>query len=247
MHQQHFDFKQFSIQQDRCSMKVGTDGVLLGAWAEVDANHREAEECRILDIGAGTGLISLMLAQRYQMAFIDAVEIEPKAAAQCHENFDASPWADRLTLIPYSLKEAAKTMDHDCRYDLIVSNPPFYNATLKPEDEGRAVARHKDSLPMTEIAGFAHQHLADDGQLALIYPLNYDSEVMKACLHYQLFPSRICDVLTKVGKTCKRRMTTFARQKTISPTNEMLAIRDQQNQYTSAYLKLVDAFYLHLA
>lgn len=304
-------------------MKVGTDGVLLGAWAgkgmkyrkELKENERfeglkrfekideiegfdvpeknerfekiegfekiekveKDEELRILDIGAGTGLISLILAQRFPSAHITAVEIDTEAASQCQENFEASPWADRLTIIPHSLADykqklrlytlsASKLENPDypshsdlavcpCNregsaliFDLIVSNPPFYNATLKPKDEGRAIARHKDSLPIEEIASFAHQHLSANGQLALIYPTAYDSEVMVACTLHGMMPVYICDVLTKAGKPCKRRMASFSREGTAQNIiKEQLTIRDQQGQYTMGYRQLVDSLYLRLS
>lgn len=285
----YFQFKQFTIRQDRCAMKVGTDGVLLGAWAwknrlstinsgkECDDNIQSAEidhhKIReILDIGAGTGLISLMMAQRFPTAHITSVEIDREAAKQCQENFEASPWTFRLKVLPYSLKDAEPFLSelqtaapderplgqrqtycaNEC-FDFIVSNPPFYNATLKPEDEGRAVARHKDSLPIDEIAAFAQRWLTTDGQLSLVYPSAYDSEVMQACIVHDLQPFRICDVYTKVGKPCKRRMATFGRcgchRPDAAPTliREQLAIRNEDGDYSEEYRHLVEPFYLRLS
>ncbi len=244
-----FRFKQFSIQQDRCAMKVGTDGVLLGAWAEVSKHESEGtDNFTVLDIGAGTGIISLMLAQRiaeteanYQ---IEAIEIDSSAAEQAQENFEASPWSDNIKLTPVSLQEFGRD-DNNQTYDLIVSNPPFYNATLKPDDEGRAMARHKDSLPIIEITRFAQKRLKNNGRLALIYPTDYDSEVVTAAVLCGLHPIRICDILTKEGKPCKRRMTEFSTEN--APLKrEHLAIRDGDNKYTEEYRKLTNDFYLHL-
>lgn len=243
-----FRFKQFSIQQDRCAMKVGTDGVLLGAWADISGHSSNEGTFSILDIGAGTGIISLMLAQRVAETGkefqIDAVEIDKTAAEQAQENFAASPWAKHISIQPMSMqdfeqKDAANT------YDLIVSNPPFYNATLKPDDEGRAVARHKDSLPVSKIAQFARKKLANHGRLALIYPTDYDSEVVTAVILSGLHPVRICDILTKEGKPCKRRMTEFSSDN-IPVQREQLAIRNAEGKYTDEYRALTDDFYLHL-
>lgn len=247
-----FDFKQFTIHQDRCAMKVGTDGVLLGAWASGGST--------ILDIGAGTGLIALMMAQRFANAAITAVEIDTEAARQCHENFAASPWPDRLRILPHSLADAEPMLE-GLTFDSIVSNPPFYNATLKPDDPGRAVARHKDALPIDQIAAFAQRHLAPQGTLSLIYPTAYDTEVMTACILHQLQPVRLCDVLTRQGKPSKRRMAAFALQPSAvsqlsnaslpSPASqplvrEQLSIRNSEGLYSPEYLHLVNDFYLTL-
>lgn len=242
MANQTFDFKQFSIHQDRCAMKVGTDGVLLGAWAGQGMMPQS-----VLDIGTGTGIVALMLAQRFgtNELHVDAVEIDPDAAAQARENADASPWGERITVVPESLAQAAERL-LDARYDLIVSNPPFYNATLKPDDQGRALARHKDALPVAEITRFAHSHLNTGGRLALIYPTDYDTEVMTAAVLEGLAPTRLCDILTKVGKPCKRRMAEFAPGGG-RPVRETLAIRDAEGHYTEPYRRLTEAFYLHLS
>ena len=132
-----FRFKQFAVRQDRCPMKVGTDGVLLGAWAEVRPGDR-----RMLDVGTGTGLIALMLAQR-SAAWITAVDIDVECATQAAENFAASPWADRLDAVSV----AVQRYDPVEKFDLIVSNPPYYVDSLLSPDEGRNTARHAAGLP----------------------------------------------------------------------------------------------------
>lgn len=229
-------------------MKVGTDGVLLGAWTSIPGIQSGV---RCLDIGTGTGIISLMLAQRLSDAdpefHVSALEIDPEAAAQAAENFDASPWGGHITTIPSSLQDFAQNEEN--RYSLIVSNPPFYNATLKPEDTSRALARHKDALPVIEITRFASSHLCEEGRLSLIYPADYDSEVMTAAIISGLQPVRICDILTKEGKPCKRRMAEFALSSSSHPelTREQLSIRDTLGNYTLQYRQLTDNFYLHLA
>ena len=137
-----FRFKQFAVRQDRCPMKVGTDGVLLGAWAEVRPGDR-----RMLDVGTGTGLIALMLAQR-SAARITAVDIDVECATQAAENFAASPWADRLDAVSV----AVQRYDPVEKFDLIVSNPPYYVDSLLSPDEGRNTARHAAGLPFGELA-----------------------------------------------------------------------------------------------
>lgn len=223
-----FHFKQFSVRQDRCAMKIGTDGVLLGAWCACKGS-------RILDIGSGTGLISLMLAQRNSAAHIDAVEIDQNAASQCAQNFADSPWNDRLTVHALPLADYYT----DTRYDLIVSNPPFYNATLKPEDEARAVARHKDSLPIHQIMQFAATHLSADGRLSLIYPTSYDEEVMTSAVLNGLIPSRICDVITSIRKPAKRRLAEFTLN-----SNPSSLIRESLLMGSQEHKMLTSEFYL---
>lgn len=234
-------------------MKVGTDGVLLGAWASLPHPTTPAPENKlsILDIGTGTGIIALMLAQRTAQTsasspfVITALEIDHDAAQQAQENVSASPWPDHITVHPLSLQAFAESNTAKT-YDLIVSNPPFYNATLKPTDEGRAIARHKDALPVSDIARFARTHLCENGRLALIYPTAYDSEVMTAAVLSSLHPVRICDILTKVGKPCKRRMAEFSLQN--APiSREQLIIRDADGKYTADYRTLTADFYLHLS
>jgi len=230
-------------------MKVGTDGVLLGAWADISKQEIEGnDKFSILDIGAGTGIISLMLAQRATEAGfnfqIDGIEIDISAAAQARDNCVASPWSQNIRILPVSLQEFDRNNGFHS-YNLIVSNPPFYNATLKPDDEGRAMARHKDSLPIIEITRFAKSRLTDKGRLALIYPTDYDSEVVTAAVLCELRPIRICDILTKEGKSCKRRMAEFGIGN--GPLKrEQLVIRDTDNKYTDEYRILTNNFYLHL-
>ncbi|MBQ0056125.1 MAG: methyltransferase [Bacteroidales bacterium] len=255
-----FHFKQFDVAQDRCAMKVGTDGVLLGAMVDPSGCHR------VLDIGAGTGLIALMTAQKIEQSnarniekeaaghdyHIDAVEIDPDAARQASENFEASPWSEHLTAINASLLDFMNERDAHTgnqteseRYDLMVSNPPFYNATLKPEDEARAVARHKDALPLCQIMQCAKQWLTDDGRLALIYPTAYDQEVMTEAVKAGLSPVSITDVVTRLGKPCKRKVCIIGRSAVV-PERKTLAIRTSENEYTHEYLKLTQDFYLSI-
>lgn len=250
-----FQFKQFTIHQDQCAMKVGTDGVLLGAWVSLPNNGD------ILDIGTGTGIISLMIAQRLSdnnsYNNIIGIDIDEGAAKQAQDNFLISPWKEHLRAYHQSLSQFSRISDNSAikkdegnksevnKFSLIVSNPPFYNATLKPDDPNRALARHKDALPVEEIAHYAVEHLSKDGRLALIYPTAYDSEVMTAMVLNHLHPTRICDIFTKLGKPAKRRMVEFSLSASTIIAS-YLAIRDENGVYTDEYRRLTEAFYLHL-
>ena len=157
-----FRFKRFSVRNELSSMKVNTDGVLLGA-----AVMLEPVPLSVLDIGSGTGTIALMLAQRLEgRCHIDAVEIDAPSAAEATENFAASPWAASLSLHHCALQEYMP----ECEYDLIVTNPPYYDASLKNPDDRKAAARHSDSLSFDEIALFAQEHLSSGGRLAMVLP-----------------------------------------------------------------------------
>lgn len=253
MSNNRFDFKKFHIVQDRCAMKVGTDGVLLAAWSDLSSSTVDnSNTFRVLDIGTGTGLIAMMLAQRltdtpHSSFIIDAIEIDKEAACQAQENINECQWKDNIRIIHSSLQDFAK-LESLPHYHLIISNPPFYNATLKPEDEARSVARHKDSLPIADIMYFAQAHLSTNGELQLIYPTDYDSEVMTAAILAKLRPLSICDVVTKEGKSPKRRMISMVLSSHLKKgiTRQTLCIKDNQNFYTPEYLNMVQDFYLQL-
>lgn len=167
-----FQFKQFSIDQTDCGMKVNTDAALLGAHAEAN------EPQHILEIGTGTGVIALMIAQRYPDAHIDAVEIDEKAAITASVNFKNSPFSDQLTLIPTSFEEHFLNSS-DKRYELIVSNPPYFINSLRGEDPAKSLARHTDVQFFENLITGVSNHLSDDGLLFLILPLDTAEWVIK--------------------------------------------------------------------
>ena len=245
----HFDFQKFSIIQERSAMKVGTDGVLLGAWASLpDVSLLGDTAPRILDIGTGTGLIALMLAQRFPNALIDAIEIDHDSAEEAKMNVGNSPWKDRITVIETALCDYCNP---PYRYSLIGSNPPFYNATLKPEDESRAIARHYDALPFSDISAYADKNLEDNGLLAVIYPTNCEDNILTGIATSSLRYNKICNIITKEGKPCKRRMIECCRKNnfsTSSPTsiveNQILCLRNKDNNFTHEYINLTKPFYL---
>ena len=163
-----FRFKRFAVWQDRTAMKVGTDGVLLGCLAKAAEGAGGGSPLRILDIGAGTGLVSIMLAQRYPKAQVTGVQVDPEAAGQAAENCSESPFADRLTIVSADIKDYAPT--DGAGYDLIVSNPPYFTQSLQCPDGRRNMARHAVGLTLGELAAAAARLLNDGGRVAIILP-----------------------------------------------------------------------------
>ncbi len=227
-----FSFKQFAIRQERCAMKVGTDGVLLGAWAP---------ECiaggRILDIGTGTGVMAIMAAQRNPSARIVGVEIDDMSALQARENAEASPWADRVEIVNADIRsyEAAAP------FDLVISNPPYFVDSLKSPDSGRTTARHTVSLDFGELMSAVERLLAPDGRFAVIVPAEAASRVVASG---RLVLRRRCDVRSKPSAGPIRTMMEFAAGYCGAPEFSELTIGDGKGGYTAEYVALTRDFYL---
>ena len=239
-----FSFKQFTIEQDRCAMKVGTDGVLLGAWTSLQNNPQT-----ILDIGAGTGLIALMLAQRSTAQQIDALEIDEDAYEQCVENFENSPWADRLFCFHASLDEFAEEPD-DEKYDLIVSNPPFYPPPAPPKGEGltseaRKKARFYDSLPFENLIKYTVQLLSETGELAVVIPFAEEESFIAFAKEHFLYVNRITRVRGTENTSIKRSLLQFSFIEKEVEENE-LTLEISRHLYTEDFKSLVKEFYLKL-
>lgn len=191
-----FRFKQFTVWHHRCAMKVGTDGVLLGAWAPIPDNHFP----RLLDIGTGSGLIALMLAQRSAPSLhIDAIDIDADAVAQATENFALSPWAEQLHAHHSTLQDW-----HAEAYDLIVSNPPYFQNSLKNPNQQRATARHTDTLSYQQLIHHAARLLQPNGCLALVLPIEAEAEILALAEQQGLRPTQLVHVYGKPGKPAKR-------------------------------------------
>ncbi|MHA7865234.1 tRNA1(Val) (adenine(37)-N6)-methyltransferase [Flagellimonas marinaquae] len=233
-----FQFKQFSIQQDQCAMKVGTDGVLLGAWASLD--HQPDS---ILDIGAGTGLIALQLAQRSSAEAIDAIELDDAAYEQCVANFEASPWADRLFCYHAGFDEFVDEMED--KYDLIVSNPPFYAEDVASGNTARDQARQSNSLPFGELIQGVAQFLTDKGIFSVIVPFKEEQGFVQLAQNVGLYPNRITRVKGNPETDFKRSLMEFSFQQN-EPQMDTLIIEKERHQYTEAYIKLTQAFYLKM-
>jgi tRNA1Val (adenine37-N6)-methyltransferase len=233
-----FQFKEFSIDQDRCAMKIGTDGVLLGAWTSVQDAYS------ILDIGAGTGILALMLAQRSDAEQIDALEIDEDAYEQCVDNFENSSWADRLFCYHAALDEFTEEME-DEKYDLIISNPPFYTEDYKSGDTARNMARFADSLPFEELINFASELLSDEGSFAVIIPYSEEKYFLKLSEKVNLFPNRITRVRGTENTPLKRSLLQLSFTEKPFSSNELI-LEVSRHQYTKDYQKMVAPFYLKL-
>jgi tRNA1Val (adenine37-N6)-methyltransferase len=234
-----FHFKQFSIHQDKTAMKVGTDGVLLGAWAPIHDNPKS-----ILDIGTGTGLIALMLAQRTDAEQIDALEISENAFEQATENFDNSIWADRLYCYHAGLDEFIE--EPDCEYDLIVCNPPFYSEDFKTNDVDRNLARFQDAMPFEEIVEAAELLLSENGTLAVIIPFKEEEYFIKLCSQAELFPVKATRIRGSGTTNITRSLLAFKRYELSVINANEITIENNRHDYTEEYIELTKDFYLKM-
>jgi tRNA1Val (adenine37-N6)-methyltransferase len=219
-------------------MKVGTDGVLLGAWADV------AEAKKILDIGTGSGLIAIMLAQRNDEAQIHGVEIDEPSFVQASQNMAQSPWSDRLQAIPTSIQDFTATTSN--RYDLIVSNPPFFTGGNLSYSQDRNSVRHTIKLPHQDLLSAVRKLLSDQGRFALILPYLEGLRFCELAATYQLYCSAMIEVLPKASRPVERLLLEFSRTKK-DPLVEQLVLQEEENQdRPAAYQALTKAFYLKI-
>ena len=234
-----FHFKQFSVQDEKSAMKIGTDAVLLGAWCPIDNNPKS-----ILDIGAGTGILSLMLAQRTKSQQIDAIEIDENAYEECVENFENSTWSDRLFCYHAGLDEFID--EPEDLYDIIVCNPPFYVEDFKTNNENRNLARFQDALPFDELIKAADYLLSDDGVLAVIIPFKEEQRFMDLCADFDLMPIKITRVKGTNKTPFVRSLLAFKRFELMILTAEELTIEINRHEYTDEYIELTKDFYLKM-
>ena len=233
-----FQFKQFSVAQDRCEMKVGTDAVLLGAWSALDHMPNT-----ILDIGSGTGILALIMAQRSTAELIDALEIDADAYEQCVYNFETSDWGDRLFCYHASLDEFVGEIEDT--YDLIISNPPFYTDHFKSRNEARNKARFEDALPFEELLTSASKLLSVTGQLNVIIPFSEEINFISLAKNVDLYPIRILRVRGLEESPVKRSLISFTFQENKIEVSE-LTIEITRHHYTHDYINLTKDFYLKL-
>lgn len=221
-------------------MKVGTDGVLLGAWTPLLNNPYS-----ILDIGAGSGLLALMLAQRSLANQIDAVEIEGNAYEQCVENFENSIWGDRLFCYHASFSEFVTEMQEEERYDVIVSNPPFYETNYKSESENRNLARFTDALPFSELISGVVVLLSEKGVFSVVIPFTEEETFIRLAHNFNLFPFKITRVKGCPEKEYKRSLLAFSKIKSTCDIDELI-IETSRHNYTKEYINLTQDFYLKM-
>ncbi|MDR1747407.1 MAG: methyltransferase [Tannerella sp.] len=237
MSNSYFRFKQFTVHHDRCAMKVGTDGVLLGAWANVS-------DCRTaLDIGAGTGLISLMIAQRNPSVRMDAIEIDADACEQAEENIAASPFAAQITLYHADFCDYAST----CRqhYDLIISNPPYFSEAVRCPDSRRQSARHDDGLPLSALIEKSVPLLTPTGRIALILPFAQETELLQQAEKCRLHCIRRTDVIPVEGATPKRLLAELGTISCSAAEKNRLILEDSRRRRTMDYRLMTKDFYLY--
>ena len=230
-----FRFKQFSVLNDRTAMKVGTDGVLLGAWCPVEGVHR------VLDVGTGCGVIALMIAQRNSGAVITGIDIDEGAIEEASLNFANSPWSERLTAI---LADFNDLTDGD-RYDLIVSNPPYFTDSLPSPDASRTLARHTCSLTYRQLIEGAARLLTGDGTLALISPTDAESDIIEAATFASLPVRSKTRVIPVEGAAPKRTLWLLSRRDT-PYTENTLTIAHPDGSFTKEYIDLTKDFYLKM-
>lgn len=237
MANQFFRFKQFTVHQEDCAMKVCTDACLQGAYT---ASYVTAAT-HILDIGAGTGLLSLMLAQRFHDATITAVELDAVAARQASRNFAAAPWAAQLHII----NGDARTLALAAKYDLIITNPPFYETDLKSPDKLRNQAMHATTLSYEELLDVIDQYLATDGVFSILLPYKPFATFEVLATQKGFFPRKVLHVKQSVNHDKFRTIAVFGRSGTIRD-EEMIAIKDAVNEYTPEFKALLQPYYLYL-
>lgn len=232
-----FRFKQFEIAHDQCAMKVGTDGVLLGAWAKCTG-----APSRILDIGTGSGLISLMMAQRFPDSEITAIEIDSRAARQAKENVSRSVFANRIQVVCSDFFDW--NTDPDNHYDLIISNPPFYSNAHPAITQTRSIARHDKQFNWSQLLEKSSEITSAEGELALILPPSVYDSLPAASFGWHL--KAMCRVKSTPHKTAHRLLLMFAKKQQGTVFTELTIENQGRHNYSEEYISLTKAFYLHM-
>jgi tRNA1Val (adenine37-N6)-methyltransferase len=236
---EYFEFKQFVVRQDMCAMKVGTDSVLLGGWVNVSL------EKRILDVGTGSGILALMLAQRTSAA-IDAVELDTNAAEQARLNFSYSQWSSRLKSHCIAFQEFA--MHSKQTYDLIISNPPYFTSGKRSDHKGKAHARHADLLPYFDLVRYSKRLLASKGRLALILPAGARKQIISVAVKNGLWLLREAYMLPKINMQSERILLEFCPEMPLKYSSEKIIVElEERHAYHSSFREYTKEFYLEEA
>ncbi len=231
----YFSFKQFTVNQDRTAMKVGTDGVLLGLLSTVPCS-----DAQVLDIGTGTGLVSLLLAQRFPDAVFDAIDIDSEAVKQAQENFAQSPFAPRLTAFEADINSFISSK----KYNLIVSNPPFFVDATHCPDIRRTTARHNIAFSFEKMIANSRKMLADNGLLSLIIPTDFQDSLIAMCQAESLFLASKTVIFPNRVKPSKRTVLTFSLYKVVNVEMSSLTLEESPRVKTQEFSELVKDFYL---
>ncbi len=231
-----FHFKHFSLSDENAAMKIGTDAVLLGAWADIN------QVKTILDIGTGTGIIALMMAQR-SSASIDAIEIDAETADLAGKNIRLSPWSSRIEVHTVSFQEFVSY--RQSQYDLIVSNPPYFSRSLRAPDPRRNQARHDKTLPAGDLIQGAAKLISSSGRINLIFPCDAQEAWLAEAKKYSLYATRVTEVKPREGKPASRLLVEL-RKEPVPCSNNQLIIRCADGSYTKEYKLLTEDFYLGL-
>ncbi|MDC1107197.1 methyltransferase [Prolixibacteraceae bacterium] len=231
----YFKFKQFTIVHEKSGMKVGTDGVLIGAWAD------HANPKHILDIGAGSGLTPLMLAQRFP-SHITGIEIDPIAADEAENNVIQSLWANRVQIVCSPIQEFTSSE----KYDLIVSNPPFFQNGPTSPNSSRKTARHTESLSFEDLMKSVASNLSVNGMFCVIIPADQMDDMVDIGINNKLFLNKVCYVRPKQDRPAKRVMLRFGTQEQECIGKETIFIEKERHEYSDGYIALTQAFYLNM-
>lgn len=231
----HFRFKKFTVRHDRSPQKIGADSVSLGALVEPDT-----EPLRMLDPGCGCGILALMMAQRFPKAQITALELDPEALKDARENFENSPWNDRIELVAADIRN----WQTDSKYDLIVCNPPYFVNAVKPVEEGRSRARHEDGFSEA-LFKLSASNLHPKGQLSIITPVDREAELSIMAKASGLLLQSSLDILPARNKKIKRTIVHFGFEEK-QHTRSHILMEEERHHYAPAYQKLVEPFYLKL-
>ena len=230
----YFSFKKFTVHHDKCAMKVGTDGVLLGAWTNVNTSQK------ILDIGTGSGLVALMLAQRCE-ASITAIDIDSEAVEQTKINIEASNWKDRMEVFHTDLCNFSPQY----QFDTIVSNPPYFVDSLKCDDIQRNTARHNDTLTSEQLFENVSRMLCQEGEFSLILPFEQTDSAISIAEKHGLYPTRHTRVITRPGLPPKRSLLVFKKHSE-EYVSQDLVIELERHVYSAEYIALTKEFYLKM-